>query len=70
MLNYILVQWPESQSIFNWKDEYYKYCIPVEDMAIMVPSELYWDYTKNPLKYESENQLGFLGWWLKNQWTT
>lgn len=54
MLNYILIQWPESQPIFSWKEKYYKYCILVEDAAFMVPSELYWDYQKNPLKYEKQ----------------
>lgn len=54
MLNYLLIQWPESQNIFSWKEEYFTSCIPVEDMAIMVPSELYWDYTNNPTKYKAQ----------------
>ncbi|MEE1082152.1 MAG: hypothetical protein UH850_00200 [Paludibacteraceae bacterium] len=45
-MKYIKVDWPESQVVQDFKNEYLEECYPVDDMAFFVP-EVIWDLLKN-----------------------
>lgn len=38
---YVRVDWPESQVIMDWKEEYQDQVIPIEDAGYMVPVEIW-----------------------------
>lgn len=45
---YIKIEWPESQSILDWKSEFHDQVYPIDNLGYMVPVELWESYKKNP----------------------
>ena len=51
---YVLIEWPQSQIISDWKSEYYEQCIFIDDAGIMVPAELWSQYEIDSEKFIRE----------------
>ena len=51
---YVLIEWPQSQIISDWKSEYYEQCIFVDDAGVMVPAELWSQYEIDSEKFVRE----------------
>jgi len=47
-MDYVRVDWPESQVIMSWKEEYRDQAILFENAGYMVPKELWKKHISNP----------------------
>lgn len=54
---YIKISWPESQSIMDWKDDYRSQCESIDEMAYMVPLDLWLDFKRDPSKFLGTDDL-------------
>lgn len=45
---YVRIDWPESQVIMDWKEEYQDQTILIDDAGYMVPVEVWSKYQTNP----------------------
>lgn len=54
---YVLIEWPQSQVISDWKSEYYEQCILAEDAGIMVPVGLWCKYLVDSEKFIDEEEV-------------
>lgn len=48
---YVKVDWPESQVIMDWKEEYQDQTILIDDAGYMVPEELWEKHISNPEQF-------------------
>ena len=47
-MDYVRVDWPESQVIMDWKEEYQDQTILIDDAGYMVPKDLWEKHIFNP----------------------
>lgn len=47
-MDYVRVDWPESQVIMDWKEEYQDQTILIDNAGYMVPKDLWEQHISNP----------------------
>lgn len=61
-MDYVRVDWPESQVIMDWKEEYQDQTILIDNAGYMVPKDLWEKHISNPGSLKegyNENDIDF-----------
>ena len=54
IMDYVRVDWPESQVIMDWKEEYQDQTILIDNAGYMVPKDLWEKHISNPGSLKEE----------------